>query len=115
MSLSVFERRILDLAVEDSYALAEIVLRVRDAYPDHPHRDVKEETRATIHALFRKGLIEVTKLEKPEGPEPALKGAAALVALDDDFNWIEMKHWRPHIRIVASSRGQAAFYDAACE
>ena len=110
MTLSDVERRILDLAVEDSYALSEIVSRLGDAFPKLASKEVKELTKETIRALYEKGLIEITKLEFPEGPEPAVRQNEALVALADDFNWVQLKHWRPHVRVVATAAGRAAFY-----
>lgn len=52
MSLTVVERRIPDLAVEDSYALSEIVARVRDEYPELPPLAAKAHIRTVVHSLF---------------------------------------------------------------
>ena len=110
MSLSDIERRILDLVFEDSYALSEIVSRLGDAYDELPPKEVKKLARATIHALFEVDWIEITKLESPEGTEPTLERSAAETALADDLNWLELKSWRPHIRVVATAAGREAYY-----
>jgi hypothetical protein len=109
MNESSVERIVLDLAVEDSYALSEIVSRVRQARPGLSAKQTKELARKTVEEMLDAGLITATRLESPEGPESSLDREAAKEALADDLTWLELPHWRPHVRIVATSAGTEAY------
>ena len=101
---------ILDLVIEDSFALSELVARVRQAHPSLSRRDATERAKETLIAMLRSDLIRVTRLEAPGDEEQALDYSAAMTAFDDELNWLELRHWRPHARVVATDEGQKVFY-----
>ena len=109
MNESSVERIILDLVVEDSYALSEIVSRVRHSRSGLSTKHAKELARKTLEEMLDAGLISATRLESPEGLESSLDHEAAKEALADDLTWLELPHWRPHIRIVATLTGREAY------
>lgn len=109
MNESSVKRIILDIAVEDSYALSEIVSRVRHARSGLSAKQAKEVARKTVDELLDAGLIAVIRLESPEGLESSLDPEAAKQALADDLTWLELPHWRPHVRIVATAAGSEAY------
>lgn len=104
------ERTILDLAVEDSYSLPEVISRVRNTRSGLSARAAKEITRRTLEQMLDKGLITVTRLEKPEGDEQDLDYQKAKVALADDLSWVDLQGWRAHPRIAATEVGKKAYY-----
>jgi hypothetical protein len=111
MRLTAAERLVLDLVVEDSYALSEVVSRLRDAHRELGVSDVKQLARATVHGLLEAGLVGIATLETPGAGESEIASDAAHAALADDLNWLELKRWRPHVRVFATTAGQEAYRD----
>jgi hypothetical protein len=110
MSETNLQRIILDLAVEDSYALSEVVSRVRQSNASLSLTTARELARRTVQEMLHAGLIVVTRLESPNGPEATLDHDTASQALADDLTWLELKHWRPHVRVVATPAGEEAYH-----
>lgn len=104
------ERIILDLAVEDSYGLPELIARVEGVQPDLSKAEVRQLVRVCVRNMVESGLLLVTRLTVPGGDEPELDHASALEALSDDLEWIDSLHWRSHARVVATERGRKRYY-----
>jgi hypothetical protein len=100
----------LDLAVEDSYALSEIVSRIRQTNPGLSAAEAKRVARATVEEMVKQGYLNVCKLDEPNGVETVLDPIAAIVAVADDLAWPEADRWRPHIRISATDAGKEEYY-----
>jgi hypothetical protein len=100
---------ILDLAVEDSYALSEIVSRVQQDCNEISEGYARDLARRCVELMLDEGLIEVTRLETPSGPESVVDSREARIALADDLAWRPAKHWRAHIRIVATPSGRTRY------
>ncbi len=101
---------ILDIAVEDSYALSEVVSVIRQTQTTISSADAKALARKTVAQMLERGLLAVTRLEVPGGKEVELGRDEAISALADDLAWLELPHWRPHVRILATQQGRAAYY-----
>jgi hypothetical protein len=102
-------RIVLDLVVDDSYALSEIVSRIRQGCAGLSQREAKQLARTTITRMLDAGWIAITRLDRPGAPEVELDPPDAKSALADDLNWVEPAHWRSHVRVVATSEGEDAY------
>lgn len=110
MALTGLQRAILDLVVEDSFALTEVVSRVRRQGPGPSDRDATSMVKAAVRELLESGMVRLTEMESPQSGERDLDDRAAHVALDDDLAWVDSPITRRHVRVVATSKGQEAFY-----
>jgi hypothetical protein len=106
------KRTVLELVVDDSFALSEVVSRI---HQENSHLSVQEARRVardTVAEMFDLGLIEVLHLSNPRAAEVTLDPSAAAFALEDDLAWLPSTHWRPHLRIAATASGKEAYYGA---
>lgn len=110
MSHSSSRRIVLELLVDDSYALSEIVSRIRDARPELSAPDARQLATEAVLELLGRGLIEALHLERPNDAEVSLDLNASLIALKDELAWLPSTYWRPHVRVTASSAGKEAYY-----
>ena len=110
MSASSIRQVILDLAVDDSFALSEIVSRVRQEQAELSASEAKQLARKNVEEMLELGLVEVTRLENPSDAELPLDRDAAKIALMDDLSWLPSTHWRAHVRVVATAAGREAYY-----
>ena len=115
MTDSELRHIILDLVTEDSYALSEIVAKIRDAHPGHTMAEARSLARRGALSLIADGLVVATWLETPSGPEKVLDPSATEVAMADDLAWLFHNSWRPHVRLVATALGEAAYRRSAPE
>jgi hypothetical protein len=104
------ERLILDLAVEDSFALSEIVARIRQAREDLPVTAIRNLARDAVLSMLARDLIEATRLDDPNAAEVPIDRDSANALLASDLAWLEVNHWRPHLRIVATRTGRELYY-----
>lgn len=102
MNASV-RKLILDLAVEDAIGLWEIAWRSRESHPG-PTRD--ELVGVTLE-MVREGLVEVVS---SSDERHALSDADAAAEVRDDVNWAEPQSGADHVRIVATAKGERAYY-----
>lgn len=100
---------ILDLAVEDSYALSEVVARIRQRHNELSEREAKQVARSAVGEMVDAGWIAITRLDNPGGIEVQLGTEEAKNALADDLNWVATPHWRSHVRVVATSAGEQVY------
>ena len=113
MKLSAEHRAILDLVVEDSYALSEIIWRLRGAHPELPPPELQRLAKKSITELLDVGLVELTQLDEKLGEETALDTQSASRAIENDLNWLEPRDTGPQVRVVATESGEAAYYNRA--
>jgi len=111
MSNRSIEQIVLELVVEDSYALSELVSRIRQEHAELSEREARRLARDSVKEMLSDGLVEITRLETPGGPESVVDHNAARLELDDDLSWMTAKHWRVHVRVVASAAGRERYFD----
>ncbi len=103
-------RAILDIAVEDSYALSEVVAQVHAVRPELSPSSAREITKSAVEELLDAGLIAVTQLDTPNGSERELTTSEARAAIADDLGWMDLPSWRTHARVCATHLGREAYY-----
>jgi hypothetical protein len=113
VTFSDMQRLILDLAVEDSYSLPELVARALGVQPGGSKGEWRKIVQACTREMFESGLLEVTRLEEPGGSEVALDHDAAEQSLADDLEWVDGSRWRPHVRVVATQQGRDKYYESS--
>ncbi len=109
MTTTSLRQVILDLTVEDSYSLPELVARALGQKPDQPEGTVRRAVQACVLEMFGQGLLAVVRQTTPGGDERALADDAAERALADDHEWIDGPAWRAHTRVVATPRGHDVY------
>lgn len=112
MNASNIRRTVLDLLVDDSFALSEVVSRVQHENSQLSVPEARRIARDTVVEMFELGLIEVLHLSNPRDAEITLDPSSAAFALKDDLAWLPSTHWRPHLRIAATAAGKEAYYGA---
>ena len=105
MTSEQLTRTILDLLTEDSYAASEIVAKISEVDPTLTPADAREITKRSITQLIQDGCVAARWLADPGGPEDNLSERQAASAIADDLSWMTYKVWRPHLRFVATQRG----------
>lgn len=110
MKASTLEHTILDLTVEDSYALSEILNRVSGLEGGGRRGAIRAEVREAVLRMLSSGLLVATWLEEPDGPEEPLDESVARQALADDLEWVFGGPWRPHMRVCASALGRERYF-----
>ena len=108
MKLRPEQRAILDLAVEDSFALSEVVSYVREQVPGL--RNVRSVVKNAIVEMLEAGWLQLTHMAAPAKGEDDLDASSARRALDDDLAWVEARSQRPHLRIVATPQGKETYF-----
>ncbi|MDP9350592.1 MAG: hypothetical protein M3P51_03495, partial [Chloroflexota bacterium] len=88
MMPSQIDRAILDLVVEDSYDLMEVVARLRDLLPDESEPEVQQIAQERARQLLTDGLIAVWIVETVGGEEVCLPSHEAEAALAKEGNWL---------------------------
>ena len=111
MSNRSIEQIVLDLVVEDSFALSELVSRIRQEHAGLSEREARLLARDSVKAMLSDGLVQITRLETPSGPELPVDLTAARLELDADLSWMTAKHWRAHVRVVASAAGKERYFN----
>lgn len=109
MTPPAIKRAILDLAVEDSYALPEVLARVSGLLPETRQSTARAVARAAVLDMVGSGLLTVVRQAHPGGPEIVLKSQESVRCLADDLEWVEGDHWRAHCRIVATKEGRETY------
>ena len=105
------QRAILDLAVEDSYSLPELVTRVSGLQADTNRGVVRKLVQACVREMFELGLLEVVHQVIPGGSGVALDRAGSVQSLADDLEWVDGPQWRSHARVVATQAGRDAYHE----
>jgi hypothetical protein len=111
MSELSIRRTVLELLVDDSFALSEIVARIQQERPQLSAPEARRIARETVIEMLRLGLVEALHLERPRDAEITLDRHAALIALTDELAWLASTHWRPHVRVTATSAGKDEYYE----
>jgi hypothetical protein len=109
MTLTSMERAILELVVEDSFALSELVSRVRTEQPSLSLAAARRVARDVTKALLQRGLVQVTAKPSAYELEHDIDAVAGLKELESDLAWLEARHAKPHVRVVATAQGEAAY------
>ena len=108
-STSPANRAILELTIDDSYALSEVVARLRSLQPRLAPNEARELARSSVLELVERGFVTITRLHEPGAEESEMSAQDARLALQDDLCWLEIPHWRPHLRVVATAEGAEAY------
>jgi hypothetical protein len=109
MTATALRQVILDLTVEDSFSLPELVARALGQQPDQPEEAVRRAVQACVIEMFEQGLLAVVRQTSPGENERALGDDAAARALADLEEWIDGPGWRAHTRVVATPRGHSVY------
>lgn len=110
MSTEQIQHVILELVVEDSFALSEIVDRIRQQNAQFVFEEALAAARSCVEHMLELGLIEVSRLDTPRGPESTVRGEDALTGVRDDSEWRRSTSWRSHLRIFATAAGRNVYY-----
>lgn len=106
---------ILDLAVEDSYALWEIVWRLRHLFPARPETEVRCIAHQAVQELIASDLIQLLQLREPDGEELPLPAHEVEETLADERCWQAPPDYAPQIRILATEAGERTYYTAGAD
>lgn len=104
------ERAVLELAVEDSHALSEVVACVRAEDQSLSLAQARDIARNVTKALLEQGLVQFTRKSSVHQEEQEIADAAALEEMDSDLAWMETRHWKPHLRVLATVKGREAYF-----
>jgi hypothetical protein len=110
MTLTTVHRAILDLLVEDSYGLWEIVWRLQDLFPERSTAEVTSAAREGVQELLDAGLISVWRLQEVGGEELPVPEGEIGSELAKESNWIGPQDNGSQIRILATEAGERAYY-----
>jgi hypothetical protein len=110
MKLTEIHGMILDLLVEDSYGLWEIVGRFNDLFPESSESEVAELARTAVEDLVDAGLVSVWFQPELSGAEELVPPARISEELRDPINWACPPDNHVNVRILATDLGVQAYY-----
>jgi len=111
MTVPAFEREILSDAVDDWFALWEVLAIARNLFASMSETDQFEFSKATLKRMVTEGLVFLCFFKHSNNDEVRIPADKTDYVLDDDANWQPEFPNKWHIRFAATEKGEKVYYD----